>query len=999
MRVYQFRHIRRSGSDNRSGLVASRRYHRSALSLRVIALLCAITAAVATPPAAPPDANAALPAAPASERVSVIVELDGQPARALAGAGADARIRSIARSQRTLSRSIESALPSATVRWRYRVVLNALAVELARSELAALRQLPGVIRVTRAVSYRATLDSSPALIGAASSWRPGLSNLGEGMKIGIIDDGIDVRSPLFATDGLTMPDGFPKGDTRFTSDKVIVARVFAPSPLPLPAARLPFDRKRSQHGTHVAAIAAGSKDVVPAKLAGRPRLPLSGVAPRAQLGNYRALTFPTESGLGLNGNSPEIVAAIEAAVTDGMDVINLSLGQPEVAPTRDLVARALDNAALAGVVVVVAAGNDFIEQGAGSISSPGTAREPITVGATSASRAYGMRADLHPSPASEASLAAITVAPIAGSGAGAITGMAFRPLARGSLGADPTLCAEPLQPSETPLEAGLALADAGGCTLRVKAKNAAAYGASALLVAGDDSAGYRLRVRQARVPVLMATSADVNEVAALAATAGAPRIVLASEPAVIATSDPPRVASFSAQGPTPLSGRLKPDVVAPGLNIYSAFPVRDGSFGVFSGTSMAAPHVAGGAALLLELHPSWTPAEIKSALALTGTDVKGASGSALAPPSRAGGGLVHLDQASTPLIWASPTNVSFGLLAPSAKATTRSQSIELSDAGGGAGSWTVSTQAARTSAGARLELPASVEIPGTLAVGLRVGRAAREGDTSGWIVLERGGQTRRIAYWARVVRPKLGGARARPLKRTGTYSANNRRSPSLVDAYRYPERPTAGLFRGPESVFSFVVDRPLVNFGVAIVRQGPGVSIEPRIVIGQDENTMAGVSALPSNGNPYQLGFGDRRLISGVLRPTLGRYTIVFDTRARTSAGAFTFRFWVNDTRAPTIRVKGRRTRVGVIRAAVRDRGSGVDPMSLSFNLDGGPWIPAEWNRRSREMIVDLTGLRPGRYRVGFRAADRQETKNWEYTGRVLPNTRVVYRTVDVVGR
>ena len=109
--------------------------------------------------------------------------------------------------------------------------------------------------------------------------------------------------------------------------------------------------------------------------------------PRAYLGNYKALTIPTDADVGLDGNSPELVAAIEAAVADGMDVINMSLGEPEVEPARDIVAEALSAAARAGVVPVVAAGNDFGEFGRGSLSSPGSTRDAITVGAVTTSRA------------------------------------------------------------------------------------------------------------------------------------------------------------------------------------------------------------------------------------------------------------------------------------------------------------------------------------------------------------------------------------------------------------------------------------------------------------------------------------------------------------------------------------------------------------------------------------------------------------------------------------
>ena len=96
------------------------------------------------------------------------------------------------------------------------------------------------------------------------------------------------------------------------------------------------------------------------------------MAPRAYLGNYKALSVPTP-GVGLDGNAAEIVAAIEAAVKDGMNVINLSIGEPEVEPSRDLVARAIDAAAAAGVIPVIAAGNDFDDYGRGSVASPGTA--------------------------------------------------------------------------------------------------------------------------------------------------------------------------------------------------------------------------------------------------------------------------------------------------------------------------------------------------------------------------------------------------------------------------------------------------------------------------------------------------------------------------------------------------------------------------------------------------------------------------------------------------
>src|SRR4029078_7466344 len=95
---------------------------------------------------------------------------------------------------------------------------------------------------------------------------------------------------------------------------------------------------------------------------------------------YKALTIPTP-GFGLDGNSPEIAAAVEAAVADGMNVINLSLGEPEVEPSRDIVVKAMEGARAAGVVPVVAAGNDYDSFGGGTVSSPANAPDAIAVAA------------------------------------------------------------------------------------------------------------------------------------------------------------------------------------------------------------------------------------------------------------------------------------------------------------------------------------------------------------------------------------------------------------------------------------------------------------------------------------------------------------------------------------------------------------------------------------------------------------------------------------------
>jgi len=272
----------------------------------------------------------------------------------------------IERQQDAVAGRIRALVPEAKIRWRYQVVLNGLAVVAPRGATRLIASVPGVREVQASVPYRRTLFQSPKVIGAPQVWGPTLATAGQGIKVAVIDDGVDQTHPFFSPAGFTMPAGFPKGQRAYTTAKVIVARAFPPPGANWPYAKAPFDPKESEHGTHVAGIVAGDHDTT--ALGAK----VSGIAPRAYIGNYRIGTISTP-GSGLDGNSPEIAAAIEQAVKDGMDVINFSYGEPEITPSRDIVVQALNAAAAAGVVSVVAAGNDFDAVGSGSIGSPSTA--------------------------------------------------------------------------------------------------------------------------------------------------------------------------------------------------------------------------------------------------------------------------------------------------------------------------------------------------------------------------------------------------------------------------------------------------------------------------------------------------------------------------------------------------------------------------------------------------------------------------------------------------
>src|SRR5581483_7155168 len=120
-------------------------------------------------------------------------------------------LRSLQSAQRTFASRLASELPDAHIRWRYDVTLDGVAVVLPRAQLARLSSLPGAT-VWPSVTYHALLDRSPSLIGATAIWGPTLASAGQGVKIGIIDDGVDQAHPFFNPSGFAYPPGFPKGN-------------------------------------------------------------------------------------------------------------------------------------------------------------------------------------------------------------------------------------------------------------------------------------------------------------------------------------------------------------------------------------------------------------------------------------------------------------------------------------------------------------------------------------------------------------------------------------------------------------------------------------------------------------------------------------------------------------------------------------------------------------------------------------------------------------------
>jgi hypothetical protein len=236
------------------------------------------------------------------------------------------------------------------------------------------------------------------------------------------------------------------------------------------------------------------------------------------------------------------------------------------------------------------------------------------------------------------------------------------------------------------------------------------------------------------------------------------------------------------------------------------------------------------------------------------------------------------------------------------------------------------------------------------------------------------------------------------LRRPGTYRDDARRGASRVVSYRYPDDPSAldlpTQLRGPEVVYRVRIRKPVANFGAAVLAQASGSRVMPRIVVAGDENRLVGETALPLDLNPYLDSFQRVDPVAGVVLPAVGSYDVVFDSPSRARAGRFRFRFWVNDTKPPTVRLLHRRASQPLV-LAVADRGSGVDPQLMSLKVDGRV-RPFAFDPVHGRVDVSLTGLGAGKHRLVASVSDYQEAKNMEDVHRILPNTRILRATFTV---
>ncbi len=678
----------------------------------------------------------ALPAF-AERTVSIIVSLEGDPIAVLtaeAGAGGAARAgvaRSVAARRAQIASQHGTIAPKLTelgaeVVAEHDTLLNAVVVRVLESRLAEIKALPGVTRVSPDRLLERHLETSTPFLGAPAAWKSRPAGLtGAGMKIGIIDSGIDYHHAMFGGSGKV--DDYDNDDpTRievgsFPTAKVVGGTDFVGDDYDAsgqdgsPAAKPdtdPLDPKANGHGSHVAGIAAGLgvlKDGSTftgnyAQLGEFSQFEIGpGVAPEAKL--YALKVFGRRG----STSSSTVVKALEWALdpnkdgnfSDRLDVVNLSLGSAfGLDDTSDPEVQAVNRVSQTGLLCVISAGNSgntFYVAG-----SPGVAARAITV------------ANSFDDGAVFESLKVVSPTLIAGT-YDFVEGAVTKPLSdTGPVTAevvyvDPPLACEALV-NAAELDGKIALIDRGTCFFVDKIRKAQAAGAVAVIMV-NNTGGAPITMggndfSDLVIPGVMISRADGTVIKSQ--LENGVTVTLDAGGSTLHPELADQISDSSSRGPLAGSSRLKPDLAAPGTGIKSA-KAGAGTAGILeTGTSMSAPQVTGAAALVRQMRPTWTPEDVKAVLMNTAVIMQDGQRH-LYPESRVGAGRVDVKKATSTTVTArlepatGEVSLSFGLQVVR-QTTQLTRKIRLNNFGGTRVTFTASASNSVAQGGVKLEV-------------------------------------------------------------------------------------------------------------------------------------------------------------------------------------------------------------------------------------------------------------------------------------------------------
>jgi len=568
---------------------------------------------------------------------------------------------------------------------RYRVAANAIAVDLTPVEAAALAASPQLKSLRPDVRYRLETDAGPEWIGAGAIWdgSAGFPDTGgEGIVVGVIDSGVNWDHPSFedpALDGYAHSNplgsrlGLCSDPEVSCNNKLIGVYDFVEDDPATGDVVEEYTKGRDNdgHGSHVASTTVGNRLNV--SLNDNANTTLSGVAPRANLVTYRVCHVGEPAGPDSGGcMSTAILAAIDQAIQDGVDIINYSIGAEADNPWLSTISTAFLSARGAGIFVVTSAGNDGPNPG--TVGAPANAPWMVAVGNATHDRVFGSIVQ---------NLSGGDTTPPGDMIGASLTGGTGKLVIVHARDYGFALCGEgepELQAAcednnglsnpwagQKPFNGEIVVCDRGTYGRVEKGKNVLLAGAGGYILANDEEFGESIVSDEHCLPASHIGKQDGDALRTWLASGSGHGGSISGFTLTRQDRFGDQVNQSSARGPAmaPVEDTLKPNLIAPGTSILAASDQGE-EFRILTGTSMASPHVAGAAALLKSVHPDWSPSQLASAIETTATaELATVGGLQAASPRERGAGRPQLGDAANAGLYLNVTASQFAQANPS----------------------------------------------------------------------------------------------------------------------------------------------------------------------------------------------------------------------------------------------------------------------------------------------------------------------------------------------